>query len=313
MSEIIQTAEQLLLRYNPLANKALDGDYAPVAFRAAQSDADGTYDANALNRKRLTALMRALRTELIRADIVETLFRAETQSCLHNSFGGYDTVLTTLAAMLWQFNGDGRYDGLLEEAKHANFDCECGFSTERGYYRYQTGLEYLDSMTPAECVSHMYFDMGLTEGILPLLNRVEEEYAEDIDELSKIRTLNEALGRKQHNERYYRLRVSRALAEADEWELASGYLSLTGCLIDDDPEGAFVSFTEGLQYLFHERDWSIYNLGRDYIGFAARFILLMPQRRETLWAEWAPHIRKGRKEPRIGDECTEAYRLMKQK
>jgi hypothetical protein len=175
------------------------------------------------------------------------------------------------------------------------------------------GLDYLDTMTPAECVTHMYFDMGLTEGILPLLNSIQNAITDDIDELSMLVQLNEALGRKQHNARYFRLKAAQALTEGDEWAIASAHDSLTACLIDDVPEEAFICFTEGLQYLFHEREWSIYNLGRDYIGFAARFILLMPQRRETLWAEWAPHIRKGRKEPRIGSVCTEAYRLMKQK
>ena len=291
MNGLVQTAGQMLRQYEYLADAVQGGDFSAVVYRG---DADGG-DENALNRRRLLAVMRMIRTELITEENVARLFCAETESAAHSAYGGYSSVLTALAALLWQFNGDGRYDALFEAAKHANADCEAGFSTARGYYHARTGeayLQYLEGLTPAECVRYMYDDMGLTEGLEPLLDRIEREYAEDIDELSKICVLNAELGRKSHNAAYYRLRIAAAVREADEWDAASAHCDLAECLMDTDPETAFASFTAGLPYLYHDGDWYIYNLGRDYIALAAQFIVRMPQRRTALWAEWAPHIRK---------------------
>lgn len=280
---------EILKKYEFLADEVLNGDYSNVDFIAVHGE-DGDYDRNYENRKRLVNLIPAIRQELIQESIIKRLFIAEIDSCRYSSFGGYDSTLETLTAMLWQFNDDKRYDGLFEEAKNANFDCLCGYRTEKGAYSYDLGIDFIKKMSPGDCLNYIYFDLYEVTNIEFYLDWVEQAYSDDIDELEKIKYINECLDRKSHNYKYHLIKLDNALHNNSEWDISASYNNVIDSIISVDMMKAYYYFEKAIPHLFLIDEWYECGLGRAFIMFAAIFIIDLPAYRSNLWADWKQYI-----------------------
>lgn len=290
MVNTYDTVINFLKKYEYFADLALSGDYTNLVYKHSNNEKYGDYDENYINRKRLVAVMTTIRPDVICEEVVNTLFLAETESCHYSSFGGYDTVLETLTAMLWEYNDDGRYDKAFENAKNANFDCICGYEAEKNAYSYQVGTDFINEMSDIDGIEYLFYYLGIEDELTPYLDMIERKYYDDKNHLSKIRTINNQLGRKNHNYRFYQLELKEALKNNDSWKIAVVFQNLIDILINTDKAKAYELFKKAVPYLFLDKEWLECNLGRDYIIFAADFINNISSCRENLWREWKEYI-----------------------
>ncbi len=297
-----------LKKYEYLADNALNGKFSRVSCKAVENE-DGVFDGNWENRKRLVAVITSIRPDAVNENVVKNLFAAEVQSCRINSFGGYDDTLLTLTSMLWKFNTDGRYDKLFEEAKNANFDCECGYDPNKKIPYYQ-GIDFIKKLSPGDCANYLYFDLYDTDNIEKILDLIEQEYCDNIDELEKISYLNKCLSRKSHNYKLLLLKLENVLKDGTEWDISSAYSLVIDSIIETDTKQAYDHFEKALPYLFKVDEWYGCGLGREYVMFAADFIAMIPDLREKLWEKWGTYIISNCDNSSLGKICSKAAEIM---
>ena len=92
----------------------------------------GTDDENYIDRLRLAYYL--LYCHIDDEEAVAFLFEEELKDREQNSFQGIGSTLQILTHLIRKYNGDGKYAGLLERAKNANFDCACGYDPD-GQFR----------------------------------------------------------------------------------------------------------------------------------------------------------------------------------
>lgn len=279
-----------LKKYEYLADTVLSRDYTDFIYKHSLDETSGIYDANFINRKRLVAVMTTIRPDVISEDVVKVLFLAETERCRNDSFGGYDDVLETLTAMLWEYNEDGRYNREFKDAKNANFDCLCGYKINKNAYSYHVGVDFIKKMTDLDGIEYLFYYLGIESELCSYLDITELKYHNDINSLSRIRLINEQLGREDHNLRFYKLKLEKAFQENDAWEIASAFQSVIKILIDADKAEAYNYFKKAVPYLMQDKEWFKCNLGRYYIIIASELIKHIPDSRETLWPIWKEYI-----------------------
>lgn len=101
------------------------GESTAVQYNGYKDEKWGTKDANYLNRMRLAYYL--LYAQIDDEDTIVYLFQEELKDRKSNSFQGIGNTLNVLTFILKRYNNDGRYNGMLEDAKNANFDCACGY------------------------------------------------------------------------------------------------------------------------------------------------------------------------------------------
>lgn len=92
----------------------------------------GTDDENYIDRLWLAYYL--LYCHIDNEEAVAFLFEEELKDREQNSFQGIGSTLQILTHLIRKYNGDGKYAGLLERAKNANFDCACGYDPD-GQFR----------------------------------------------------------------------------------------------------------------------------------------------------------------------------------
>ena len=120
------------------------GVTASVQYCGYKDEKWGTKDANYLNRMRLAYYL--LYAQIDDEDAIVYLFQEELKDRKSNSFQEIGNTLNVLTSILKRYNNDGRYNGMLEEAKNANFDCACGYDKN-----YQIDDE-VDSLELLDCI-----------------------------------------------------------------------------------------------------------------------------------------------------------------
>ena len=104
------------------------GDSKTVCYKEFQNGEWGTDDENYTNRLRLAYYL--LYCHIEDEEAVVFLFGEELKDRERNSFQGIGSTLEILTHLIRKYNGDGKYAGLLERAKNANFDCACGYDPD---------------------------------------------------------------------------------------------------------------------------------------------------------------------------------------
>ena len=104
------------------------GNDGTVRYKEFQNGEWGTDDENYTNRLRLAYYL--LYCHIEDEEAVSFLFGEELKDREQNSFQGIGSTLKTLTHLIRKYNGDGKYAGLLERAKNANFDCACGYNPD---------------------------------------------------------------------------------------------------------------------------------------------------------------------------------------
>ena len=104
------------------------GNDSTVCYKEFHDGEWGTADENYTNRLRLAYYL--LYCHIEDEGTVALLFREELRDRERNSFQGIGSTLQILTHLIRKYNVDGKYAGLLERAKNANFDCACGYDPD---------------------------------------------------------------------------------------------------------------------------------------------------------------------------------------
>ena len=200
------------------------GETASVQYSGYKDEKWGTRDANYLNRMRLAYYL--LYGRIDDEDAIVYLFQEELKDRKSNSFQGIGDTLNVLTSILKRYNNDGRYNGMLEEAKNANFDCACGYDKN-----YQIDDE-VDSLDLMDCI-FLSQDLEYKDVMEVLVREWKESIMDWTD--GKRDTLigfNSFLGKEQENEAIYKVLLDNAIMSGKTLNIVSAYNKVIRYYID---------------------------------------------------------------------------------
>lgn len=200
------------------------GEYSQVQYVEQYDKVWGKSDRNYLNRMRLAYYL--LYAHIDDENIVVYLFQEELKDRTSNSFQGIGNTLNVLTSILNEYNVEGKYDGLLDEAKNANFDCACGFDKN---YKMDNDISSLDLM---DCI-YLSQDLDYKDVMEVLVNRWKSSIAQWTDANRKtLIGFNSFLGKELENKEIYETLLENALATGKTFDIVSAYNKMIQYYID---------------------------------------------------------------------------------
>ncbi len=196
------------------------GNDDTVRYKEFQNGEWGTDDQNYTNRLRLAYYL--LYCHIEDEEAVAFLFGEELKDRERNSFQGIGSTLQILTHLIRTYNKDGKYAGLLERAKNANFDCACGYDPD-GQME-----EDLGSNSILDCI-YLCREMEYKDVMGVLVDEwkrnITEWSASDRRMLIDFYTF---LGRDVENERLYQEQLEEILSaeNSSTRDIISGYKNL---------------------------------------------------------------------------------------
>lgn len=200
------------------------GETASVQYCGYKDEKWGTKDTNYLNRMRLAYYL--LYAWIDDEDAIVYLFQEELKDRKSNSFQGIGNTLNVLTSILKQYNNDGRYNGMLEEAKNANYDCACGYDKN---YQIDDDVDSLDLM---DCI---FLSQNLEyKDIMEVLVREWKESILDWTDAKRdtLIRFNSILGKEQENEAIYKVLLDNAIMSGKTFNIVSAYNKVIRYYID---------------------------------------------------------------------------------
>lgn len=191
------------------------GETASVQYSGYKDEKWGIRDDHYLNRMRLAYYL--LYAHVDDEDTIVYLFQEELKDRKSNSFQGIGNTLNVLTSILNRYNNDGRYNGMLEEAKNANFDCACGYDKN-----YQTD-DAIDSLELMDCI---FLSQDLEyKDIMEVLVREWKECITDWTDANRntLIRFNSFLGKEQENEAIYKALLDNAIMSGKTFDIVSAY------------------------------------------------------------------------------------------
>ena len=196
------------------------GDSKMVCYKEFQNGKWGTDDENYTNRLRLAYYL--LYCHIEDEEAVVFLFGEELKDRERNSFQGIGSTLEILTHLIRKYNGDGKYAGLLERAKNANFDCACGYDPD-GQMEDDFGENSL-----LDCI-YLCREMKYWDVMGSLVDEWKENIAEWTDPNRRaLIDFNTFLGRDAENERLYQEQLAEVLSAENSSmrDIISGYKNM---------------------------------------------------------------------------------------
>ncbi len=196
------------------------GDSGTVCYKEFQNGEWGTDDQNYTNRLRLAYYL--LYCHIEDEEAVAFLFGEELKDRERNSFQGIGSTLEILTHLIRKYNGDGKYAGLLERAKNANFDCACGYDPD-GQMEDDFGENSL-----LDCI-YLCREMKYRDVMGSLVDEWKENIAEWTDPNRRaLIDFNTFLGRDAENERLYQEQLAEVLSAENSSmrDIISGYKNM---------------------------------------------------------------------------------------
>ncbi len=196
------------------------GDSKMVCYKEFQNGKWGTDDENYTNRLRLAYYL--LYCHIEDEEAVVFLFGEELKDRERNSFQGIGSTLEILTHLIRKYNGDGKYAGLLERAKNANFDCACGYDPD-GQMEDDFGANSL-----LDCI-YLCREMKYRDVMGSLVDEWKEDIAEWTDPNRRaLIDFNTFLGRDAENERLYQEQLAEVLSAENSSmrDIISGYKNM---------------------------------------------------------------------------------------
>ena len=191
------------------------GESASVQYSGYKDEKWGTRDSNYLNRMRLAYYL--LYAQIDDEDTIVYLFQEELKDRKSNSFQGIGNTLNVLTSILKRYNNDDKYNGMLEEAKNANFDCVCGYDKN-----YQMDDE-LDSLELIDCI-FLTQDLEYKDVMEVLVREWKESIMEWTDSNRNILIrFNSFLGKEQENEAIYKVILDNTIMSGKTFDIVSAY------------------------------------------------------------------------------------------
>ena len=201
-----------------------NGEYSQVQYVEQYDKVWGRRDRNYLNRMRLAYYL--LYAHIDDENTVVYLFQEELKDRKSNSFQGIGYTLNVLTSILNEYNVEGKYDGILDEAKNANFDCACGFDKS---YKMDNDISSLDLM---DCI-YLSQDLEYKDVMEVLVNRWKSSIAQWTDANRKtLIGFNSFLGKELENKEIYETLLENALATGKTFDIVSAYNKVIQYYID---------------------------------------------------------------------------------
>ncbi len=196
------------------------GNDGTVRYKEFRNGEWGTDDENYTNRLRLAYFL--LYCHIEDEEAVSFLFREELKDRERNSFQGIGSTLQILTHLIRKYNGDGKYDGLLERAKNANFDCACGYDPD-GQME-----EDFEENSLLDCI-YLCREMEYGDVMGSLLDEWKKNITEWSDSNRRVLIdFNTFLGKDAENERLYQEQLAEILSAENSGarDIISGYKNL---------------------------------------------------------------------------------------
>ena len=201
-----------------------NGEYSQVQYVEQYDKVWGKSDINYLNRMRLAYYL--LYAHIDDENVVVYLFQEELKDRKSNSFQGIGNTLNVLTSILNEYNVEGKYDRLLNEAKNANFDCACGFDRN---YKMDNEISSLDLM---DCI-YLSQDLNYKDVMEVLINRWKSSIVQwpDADRKMLI-CFNSFLGKELENKELHETLLENALATGKIFDIVHAYNKVIQYYID---------------------------------------------------------------------------------
>lgn len=195
-----------------------NGDTSSVQYRESKDKRWGTSDANYLNRMRLSYYL--LYAQIDDENTISYLFQEELKDRKSNSFQGIGNTLYVLTSILKRYNNDGRYNGMLEEAGNANFDCACGYDKNAQMNDEIGSLDLMDCIFLSQ-------DLEYRDVMEVLVNQWKESITDWTDANRKTLVgFHSFLGKEQENEAIYKILLENAVMSGEIFHIVSAYNTL---------------------------------------------------------------------------------------
>ena len=191
------------------------GDYSQVQYVEQNDKVWGKGDRNYRNRMRLAYYL--LYAHIDDEDTVAYLFQEELKDRKSNSFQGIGNALNILTSMLNRYNIAGKYDGMLDEAKNANFDCACGFDKNCKINNEISSLDLMDCIFLSQ-------DLHFKEVMDILVDDWKSSITQWTDANRKtLIDFNSFLGKEEENKELYETILKNAIASGKTFEIVFAY------------------------------------------------------------------------------------------
>lgn len=197
--------------YHALKSK----ETASIQYSGYKDEKWGIQDANYLNRMRLAYYL--LYARIDDEEAILYLFQEELKDRKSNSFQGIGNTLNVLTSILKRYNNDGRYNGILEEAKNANFDCACGYDKNVQINDEVDSLELMDCIFLAQ-------DLAYKDVMEALVHEWKKSIMDWTDtHRNTLIRFNSFLGKEQENEAIYKVILDHAIISGQTVDIVSAY------------------------------------------------------------------------------------------
>lgn len=191
------------------------GEYSQVQYVEQYDKVWGKCDRNYLNRMRLAYYL--LYAHIDDENVVAYLFKEELKDRKNNSFQGIGNTLNVLTAILNKYNVMGKYDGILDEAKNANFDCACGYDKDFMIDNEISSLDLIDCIFLSQ-------DLDYKDIMEVLVIYWKESVIQWTDANRKtLISFNSFLGKDLENKEIYETILKNAIAKEKTFEIVSAY------------------------------------------------------------------------------------------
>lgn len=295
LREMICVFEKDLAKYRA-------GNRTDYCYQQIHTEQYGNTDAHAENRARLCygLLFDKTLPEPEREQRIRELFAEEITANENESFQGISSGLQILSFLLLPYQKP-EDEALFARAKHANFDCACGYAPD--VYEYSDDPE---TYSPEDCAD-IAAGTGLQEYLCELLDLVKAD-APDLDTCKHWQyyadMTNRAEDRAYFVQRIFDLTAQNTAATDMDRLLAykKYILYLAEC---GDAAGAYASFRKGRQYLCSANKTALYQTAKSIMLADAQYI---PQVWQDIRSDTRRWLAKGTLYPvcfSLAAECAE--------
>lgn len=200
------------------------GETTSVQYSGYKDEKWGMRDNNYLSRMRLAYYL--LYAHVDDEDTIVYLFQEELKDRKSNSFQGIGNTLNVLTSILKRYNNDGKYNGMLEEAKNANFDCACGYDKNYHIDDKVESLDLMDSIFLAQDLEYKdIMDVLVCKWKEGIIHWTEAQR-------NTLIRFNSFLGKEQENEKIYKVLLNNAILSGKTFDIVSAFNKVIRYYID---------------------------------------------------------------------------------
>lgn len=288
------------------------GKNETVCYKEYIDDIYGTQDANYINRLRMACFL--FYEKIDDEEMIVSLFQEELKDRTTNSFQGIGLSLEVLTCLLKKYNSvpekeqifkknadfspnnnkkrkskkaaseynekSGKYDDLFLQAKNANFDCACGYSTDIFINNDLNASDLLDCIFLSQ-------DLDYKDVMDLLVAQWRDSVTEwDFDKRETLIRFYSFLEKETKNIELYQKQLESVLSGGKVFDIVSAYCKIIRCFTDiGEYKNACCYLNEVLKTVDY-RQVCKFRLFGDLLEAAFELIQKNPEEKEELW-NWA--------------------------